>query len=146
MSEKDRRIVTDTPAVALPNGVDLDRFRPAAQRRTPRRILFIGSFAHRPNVMAVEFFLAKCGRCSQDATLHIIAGARHEQYAVDADLDRGPASSSKASSPTSAPPTGAPQWWLPRWWLPPAPTSRCWRRWRWARPWSARPRESTASI
>jgi glycosyltransferase involved in cell wall biosynthesis len=70
MSEKDRRIVTHTPAIALPNGVDLDRFHPTALPPDPRRILFIGSFAHRPN----------------GATLHIIAGARHEQYKVDADL------------------------------------------------------------
>ena len=86
MSEKDRRIVTSTPAVALPNGVDLDRFRPSAIAPEPRRILFIGSFAHRPNVMAVEFFLREVWPLLHGATLHIIAGARHEQYKVDADL------------------------------------------------------------
>ncbi len=86
MSEKDRRIVTSTPAVALPNGVDLDRFRPSAVPPEPRRILFIGSFAHRPNVMAVEFFLREVWPLLHGATLHIIAGARHEQYKVDADL------------------------------------------------------------
>jgi GT2 family glycosyltransferase/glycosyltransferase involved in cell wall biosynthesis len=98
MSEQDRRIVTSTPAVTLANGVDLDRFRPAAvgQASRPvihpvseiihRRILFIGSFAHRPNVMAVEFFLHDVWPLLHDATLHIIAGARHEQYAVAADL------------------------------------------------------------
>ena len=86
MSEKDRRIVTNTPAVALPNGVDLDRFRPTALPPDPRRILFIGSFAHRPNVMAMEFFLREVWPLLRGATLHIIAGARHEQYTVDADL------------------------------------------------------------
>ncbi len=89
MSEQDRRIVTSTPAVTLANGVDLHRFRPAAADAAgtdPRRILFIGSFAHRPNVMAVEFFLNHVWPLLHDATLHIIAGARHEQYAVDADL------------------------------------------------------------
>jgi glycosyltransferase involved in cell wall biosynthesis len=88
MSEKDRRIVTHTPAVALPNGVDLDRFRPSARAPDPRRILFIGSFAHRPNVMAVEFFLREVWPLLRGTTLHIIAGARHEQYAIDADLTR----------------------------------------------------------
>ena len=86
MSERDRRIVAPTPAVTLANGVDLDRFRPAADAPDPRRILFIGSFAHRPNVMAVEFFLNHVWPLLHDATLHIIAGARHQQYAVVADL------------------------------------------------------------
>ena len=86
MCEKDRRTVTATPAVTLPNGVDLDRFRPGASAPDPRRLLFIGSFAHRPNVMAVEFFVHQVWPLLQDVTLHIIAGARHEQYAVDADL------------------------------------------------------------
>jgi GT2 family glycosyltransferase/glycosyltransferase involved in cell wall biosynthesis len=92
MSERDRRMVTTASAVTLANGVDLDRFRPAADSAAavsatePRRILFIGSFAHRPNVMAVEFFVNDVWPLLHDATLHIIAGARHEQYAVLSDL------------------------------------------------------------
>jgi GT2 family glycosyltransferase/glycosyltransferase involved in cell wall biosynthesis len=91
MSEQDRRMVTDaravTLAVTLANGVDLDRFRLAAVSEIePRRILFIGSFAHRPNVMAVEFFVNDVWPLLHDATLDIIAGARHQQYAVAADL------------------------------------------------------------
>ena len=86
MSEQDRRTVTDGRAVTLPNGVDLDRFRPTVAAADPRHILFIGSFAHRPNVMAVEFFLNDVWSLLHDTTLHIIAGARHEQYAVAADL------------------------------------------------------------
>ena len=35
MSEKDRRTVAGAPAVALPNGVDLERFRPAEARPSP---------------------------------------------------------------------------------------------------------------
>ena len=50
-------MVHGAPAIALPNGVDLDRFRPAAAPPDPRRLLFIGSFAHKPNVMAIEFFV-----------------------------------------------------------------------------------------
>src|SRR5213079_2629526 len=57
MSEADRRMVAGARAVTLPNGVDLDRFRPAERQPEPRRLLFIGSFAHRLNVLAVEFFL-----------------------------------------------------------------------------------------
>jgi GT2 family glycosyltransferase/glycosyltransferase involved in cell wall biosynthesis len=92
MSEQDRRMVTGAAAVTLANGVDLDRFRPDAAGQAswpvPRRILFIGSFAHRPNVMAVEFFLNEVWPLLHDATLHIIAGARHQQYAVASDLAR----------------------------------------------------------
>jgi len=86
MSEKDRCMVASTPAVTLANGVDVERFRPGVSAADPRRILFIGSFAHRPNVLAVEFFLNGVWPLLRDVTLHIIAGTRHEQYAVTADL------------------------------------------------------------
>jgi glycosyltransferase involved in cell wall biosynthesis len=86
MSEQDRRIVTSTPAVTLANGVDVDRFRPGETAPDARRVLFIGSFAHRPNVLAVEFFLQHVWPLLRDVTLHIIAGSRHKQYAVAADL------------------------------------------------------------
>ena len=88
MSEKDRRIVTSTPAVTLANGVDVDRFHPGTQAPDARRILFIGSFAHRPNVLAVEFFLQQVWPLLRDVTLHIIAGANHERYTVAADLEQ----------------------------------------------------------
>jgi glycosyltransferase involved in cell wall biosynthesis len=86
MSEKDRSAVEGATAVALPNGVDLERFQPADSAPETRRLLFIGSFAHRPNVMAVEFFVNQVWPRLKDVTLHIIAGSRHEQYAVAADL------------------------------------------------------------
>jgi glycosyltransferase involved in cell wall biosynthesis len=69
--------------------VDLERFRPVGGIPDPRRLLFIGSFAHLPNLLAVDFFLREawpqlkaCG-----ATLHIIAGARHQFY-LDRYRDR----------------------------------------------------------
>ncbi len=79
MSEKDRTLVGEG-AVTLPNGVDLDRFRPAVGEPETRRLLFIGSFAHLPNLLAVEFFLKEVWPLLHDATLHIIAGAQHEYY------------------------------------------------------------------
>lgn len=82
MSEKDRRMTGLKHAVTLPNGVDLEYFQPSAEAADRRRILFVGSFAHLPNVMAVDFFLrdawprlASCG-----AVFHIIAGERHRYY------------------------------------------------------------------
>ena len=78
MSEKDRALVPG--AVAVPNGVDLDRFQPSTQQPDPRRLLFIGSFAHRPNVLALEFFLRDVFPRLQNVTLHVIAGQRHQRF------------------------------------------------------------------
>jgi GT2 family glycosyltransferase/glycosyltransferase involved in cell wall biosynthesis len=78
MSEKDRALVPGS--VAIPNGVDLDRFRPSAAAPEPRRLLFIGSLAHKPNVLAVEFFLREVFPRLRDVILHVIAGQRHEQF------------------------------------------------------------------
>ena len=78
MSEKDRALVAG--AVAIPNGVDLERFQPSSQSPDPRRLLFIGSFAHRPNVMALEFFLRDVFPRLENVTLHVIAGQRHQRF------------------------------------------------------------------
>jgi GT2 family glycosyltransferase/glycosyltransferase involved in cell wall biosynthesis len=82
MSEKDRKRVAAARAVCLPNGVDLERFRSSSREPDPARLLFIGSFAHLPNLMAVEYFLSKVWPLVQDTapTLHIIAGAKHEYF------------------------------------------------------------------
>jgi glycosyltransferase involved in cell wall biosynthesis len=80
MSAKDSSLVTGAPAVVLPNGVDLDRFRPATREPESRRLLFIGSFAHLPNLLALDFFLAAVWPLFHAATLHIIAGARPEYF------------------------------------------------------------------
>ncbi len=97
MSAKDLGMVEGArAAAALPNGVDLDRYRPAARDPEPRRILFIGSFAHLPNLMALRFFLDEAWPAlrSAGATLHIIAGARPDHYRelyrdrVTVDLDQ----------------------------------------------------------
>jgi len=78
MSDKDRALVAG--AVAIPNGVDLERFQPSPQHPEPRRLLFIGSFAHRPNVMALEFFLQDVFPRLENVTLHVIAGQRHQRF------------------------------------------------------------------
>lgn len=83
MSEKDRGMVEGARRVAvLANGVDLERYRPADHEPEPRRILFIGSFAHLPNLMALRFFLDEAwpSLSAAGATLHIIAGARPDHY------------------------------------------------------------------
>lgn len=81
MSDKDRDSIPTPNAHAILNGVDLARFTPTEQEPEPNRILFIGSFAHLPNVMALDFFLKEAWpQIKQIAKLHIIAGQRHEYF------------------------------------------------------------------
>jgi GT2 family glycosyltransferase/glycosyltransferase involved in cell wall biosynthesis len=83
MSEKDRRVVGER-AVTIPNGVDLERFHPSGRAPDPRRILFIGSFAHLPNLLALDFFLREAwphlSGGADSPTLHVIAGSRPEYF------------------------------------------------------------------
>lgn len=79
MSEKDRAVVGSN-AVAIGNGVDLERFQPSTESPEPRRLLFIGSFAHKPNVLALEFFLRDVFPRLQNVTLHVIAGQNHMRF------------------------------------------------------------------
>ena len=79
VSEKDRKLV-DSRGVTLANGVDTKRFRPSAREPEPRRVLFIGSFSHLPNLMAAQFFLNEVWPLLGNAALHVIAGARHDYF------------------------------------------------------------------
>jgi ribosomal-protein-alanine acetyltransferase len=54
MSEKDRAMVAAPHAVEIPNGVDLERYRPSPEQ-PGQDLLFIGSFRHFPNVIAFRF-------------------------------------------------------------------------------------------
>lgn len=89
MSEKDRRKTPDNRGVTLPNGVDLERYRPRGVEPDPARLLFIGSFNHLPNVLALEFFVKQVWPLLEDLApaLHVIAGMRHE-YFLDYYKDR----------------------------------------------------------
>ncbi|MEI9813312.1 MAG: glycosyltransferase [Acidobacteriota bacterium] len=84
MSEKDRAVVNEKDnndkAIAIGNGVDLERFQPSNATPDPRRLLFIGSFAHKPNVLALEFFLREVFPRLIDVTLHVIAGRDHTRF------------------------------------------------------------------
>jgi len=94
MSEKDRALAIErgsppSKTICVPNGVDLARFQSSGEPPDPRRLLFIGSFAHLPNLLAVDFFLRDVWPELKPSgtTLHIIAGARH-QYFLDRYRDR----------------------------------------------------------
>jgi len=88
MSEKDAARVTGAKeVVCLPNGVDTERFQPVENEPDPHRLLFIGSFAHLPNLLALEFFLRDVWPLlGPGYTLHVIAGSRPEYYL---DFHRG---------------------------------------------------------
>lgn len=83
MSGKDALSVAGARRVeVIENGVDLARFEPSSEAPEPRRILFVGSFAHLPNLMALDFFLRESWPllCQRGTALHVIAGARAEHY------------------------------------------------------------------
>ncbi len=82
MSSKDEQGVYGAKRVAcLQNGVDTERFQPFAAEPEHGRLLFIGSFAHLPNLLALEFFLREVRPLLRGTfTLHIIAGARPEYF------------------------------------------------------------------
>jgi GT2 family glycosyltransferase/glycosyltransferase involved in cell wall biosynthesis len=78
MSKKDESTVAGAKrTICLPNGVDTERFQPSRTGPSPRHLLFVGSFAHLPNLLAFEFFLREVWPLlGSGFTLHVIAGAR----------------------------------------------------------------------
>lgn len=83
MSEKDARLLGTSEAEVIPNGVDLDRFRPSPEL-PGQRLLFIGSFRHFPNVTAFRFFVEEVWPRLRDKfpemTVTVVAGPRPELY------------------------------------------------------------------
>lgn len=79
MSEKDRELAATTKAVVIPNGVDLERFQPSLE--TPgRKLLFVGSFRHFPNLVALRFFLEEIWPLLRDVSLTVVGGPAARQY------------------------------------------------------------------
>lgn len=90
MSPRDAAMIEGARRVeVLDNGVDLGRFAPAPEAPEPRRLLFIGSFAHLPNLLGLEAFLrlAWPRLRAAGATLHVISGADPAHY-LDLYKDR----------------------------------------------------------
>jgi polysaccharide biosynthesis protein PslH len=79
MAEKDRPLL-DVPHVrVIPNGVDLARFRPEPER-TGRRMLFVGSFAHFPNVVAYRWMAEEVLPLLSNVELTAVTGQDPELY------------------------------------------------------------------
>jgi polysaccharide biosynthesis protein PslH len=73
MSEKDRELLGVPQARVVENGVDLARFQPAPDN-PGKRLLFIGSFRHFPNVIAFRFLTEEILPLTPDAELTVVAG------------------------------------------------------------------------
>jgi len=73
MSEKDRKLLGIPHARVIENGVDLDRFEPSPEI-PGRRLLFIGSFRHFPNVQAFRFLTEEILPLVGDVELTVVAG------------------------------------------------------------------------
>jgi polysaccharide biosynthesis protein PslH len=60
-SEREAEIVRaaapETPAIGVPNGVDIDYFRPSDEPLEPRTIVFNGTLDYRPNLDGAEFLV-----------------------------------------------------------------------------------------
>jgi GT2 family glycosyltransferase/glycosyltransferase involved in cell wall biosynthesis len=90
MSPRDAAMVEGARRVeVLENGVDLERFAPRPEAPEQRRLLFIGSFAHLPNLLGLEAFLREAWPRLREAgaVLHVISGANPEHY-LDLYKDR----------------------------------------------------------
>jgi len=76
MSEKDAALLgpqTKARITVIENGVDLARFTPT-QEIPGRRLLFIGSFRHFPNITAYRFLAEEIFPLVPDAELTVVAG------------------------------------------------------------------------
>lgn len=77
MSEQDRALLDQPNVRVVPNGVDLARFVPEPER-PGRRLLFVGSFRHFPNVVAYRFFIERVWPLLRERTLEteltVVAG------------------------------------------------------------------------
>ena len=98
MSELDRQraMAEGSPeqrTFAVPNGVDLDRFRCPPGDAASQRILYVGSFRHLPNFLAFQELrsrvMPQVWSAMPDATLEVVAGPNHmEHWPGTHDLDR----------------------------------------------------------
>jgi ribosomal-protein-alanine acetyltransferase len=73
MSEKDGELLHIPSTRVMENGVDLARFTPT-QEIPGRRMLFIGSFRHFPNITAFRFLTEEIFPLVPDAELTVVAG------------------------------------------------------------------------
>ncbi|MDZ4798215.1 MAG: GNAT family N-acetyltransferase [Bryobacteraceae bacterium] len=87
MSDRDAELLPEARTVILPNGVDLERFQPAPPTSDPH-LLFVGSFAHFPNVVAFRWLLEEVlPLLPQEVRVSVISGRNPELYWQDPVTD-----------------------------------------------------------
>jgi polysaccharide biosynthesis protein PslH len=90
MSAKDAAMLSGHHVHVIPNGVDLHRFRPEPET-LGHNVLFVGSFAHFPNVVAYRWFLdaiwPTLSAQVPDVRFTVIAGRNPELYCPEPPSD-----------------------------------------------------------
>jgi len=70
--------------LAIPNGVDIDRFQPCAESSGPPEILYVGSFRHLPNFLGFEKLrseiMPRLWQRFPELRLRVVAGPEHQRY------------------------------------------------------------------
>ena len=91
VSEEDRRAAIEAAGrdpqrtCTIPNGVDLERFRPCAEDEAAgQEVLYVGSFRHLPNFLGFEKLrteiLPRLWKRFPELRLRVVAGPQHERY------------------------------------------------------------------
>jgi len=94
--DRDRALAEGSPdggTFAIPNGVDLARFRCPPADPASHRVLYVGSFRHLPNYLAFEELrtriMPEVWKTLPDATLDVVAGPQHlEHWRGAREVDR----------------------------------------------------------
>jgi polysaccharide biosynthesis protein PslH len=73
MSEKDAQMLAVPTTTVIENGVDIGRFTPVPEK-PGRRLLFIGSFRHFPNIVAFRYLAEQILPLVRDFELTVVAG------------------------------------------------------------------------
>ena len=85
--DREQAIAEGSPAdrtIAVPNGVDLDRFRCPPPDPASQQVIYVGSFRHLPNYLAFEELRTRImpgvWKTRPEATLQVVAGPDHFAY------------------------------------------------------------------
>ena len=85
--DREQAIAEGSPpdrTIAVPNGVDLDRFRCPPPDPASQQVLYVGSFRHLPNYLAFEELrtriMPEVWKTRPQATLQVVAGPDHFAY------------------------------------------------------------------
>ncbi len=140
------RDLPGTRSVVVPNGVDLDNFRPSTAAPDPLSFVFLGAMNYFPNIEAIQDFVANTWPkiLAQEPRAKFVCVGQSPPDSIQALRSESvemPASSTIRGSSSSAL-----RWWSCRCASAVELASRSWRRWRWVKPSSRRgsgPRAST---